>query len=138
MALPSEMLESENYGNLSAHAAKLLVDIAMQFKGTNNGDLSCPWTRMRRRGFKSKSTLWAAIAELTDAGFIVLTRQGGKHHICALYAITWKPIDECSGKLMVPAERVASNLWRQKKSSLCVRQEFAICTPEPENAQKAA
>ena len=138
-ALPHYMLDSDEWSALSGHAVKLLVDLFAQFKGANNGDLSAPWSRMHRRGWRSKATLWDAIHELIEAEFIVPTRTGSKNHICALYGVTWKPIDECDGKLQVPAERVASNAWRkQKNRSLCVPEQVAMRTTEPENEPKAA
>lgn len=134
-----EMTESETFGNLSPHAVKLLVEIGRQYRGNNNGDLSAPWSKLKRRGWRSKSTLWAAIKELVDSGFIVVTRLGGKHHVCTLYGITWEAIDDCKGKHDYPPEIVASHLWkRQEKSSLCVPQEFAMRTPEPEIERKVA
>jgi len=138
-AMPHYMLDSEQWGALSAHAVKLLMEFARQFKGSNNGDLSAPWSRMRRRGWRSKATLSAALAELIDAAFIVRTRTPSRHHVCALYGITWKPIDECDGKLEVPSERVASNGWKKRENcSLCGPQEYAYRTLTPENDQKAA
>lgn len=139
VAMPHYMLESEQWGALSAHAVKLAMEFARQFKGSNNGDLSVPWSRMKRRRWRSKATLSAAIAELIEAGFVVRTRSPNRHHVCALYAITWKPIDECDGKLEVSAERVASNAWKKRENcSLCGTEEYALRTLTPENTQKAA
>lgn len=92
---------------------KLLVDAAKQYNGSNNGDLHAAWSILSGQGWRSKGTLSRAIKELIDKGFIELTRQGGKNR-CSLYAITWKPIDECKGKLDVKETRVASNLWNKK------------------------
>lgn len=139
IALPHHMLESEAWGSLSPHAVKVIIEAARHFKGDNNGDFSLPWSRMRRRGWKSKSTLSAAIHEAVQAGFLERSRFGTRNHICALYAITWKPIDECGGKLQIPATKVASNAWRKlEKRSLCVPSQVAMCTTSAENDAKAA
>jgi hypothetical protein len=139
VALPHYMLDSEAWGALSPHAVKVIVEAARQFKGDNNGDFSLPWSRMRRRGWKSKSTLSAAIHEAIEAGFLERSRFGNRNHVCALYAITWKPIDECGGKLQIPPTKVASSAWRKsEKSSLCVPSQVAMCTTSPENEAKAA
>jgi len=139
VAIPHYMLESDQWGTLSGHAVKLLMEFARQFKGANNGDLSAPYSRMKRRGWRSKATLSSAIAELIEAGFIVRTRTPNRHHVCALFAITWKPIDECGGKLEVSSERVASNSWKKReKSSLCGPDVFDKRTLTPENTKKTA
>lgn len=139
VAMPHYMLESEQWGALSGHAVKLAMEFARQFKGGNNGDLSVPFSRMKRRGWRSKATLSAAITELIEAAFIVRTRSPNRHHVCALYAITWKPVDECGGKLEVAAERVASNAWKKTEKEFAMRTHgFDMRTLTPKNTQKAA
>jgi len=112
LGINKDVLESESYSKLGAWAVKLLVDVAKQYNGHNNGDLSAAFTLMKPLGWHSKGTLARAIKDLLDNGFLELTRQGGKNR-CSLYAITWKPIDECGGKLDVTETRVASNLWNR-------------------------
>jgi len=139
LALPDHLTKSERWGNLSAHATKVIIELARQYNGKNNGDFSAPWSRVRRRGWKSKSTLWDAIREAQEAGFIKVTRQGGRHRVCTLYGITWKPIDECDGKLEHAAEKVASNEWQKTEIALAMRTSaFAMRTSDPEIEQKAA
>ena len=111
IAIPKDVLESPQYAQLSAWAVKLLIDIYSQFNGKNNGDLCAAWAPMRKKGWNSRGTLSRAVKELLNAGFIKLTRQGGKHK-ASLYAVTWKPIDECKGKLEVAETRVPSNEWK--------------------------
>ena len=113
IALPVAILESPEYSRLNAPAVKLLIDLFSQFKGCNNGDFSAAWKLMNRRGWRSRDTLWRALNELLDKGFIVKTRQGSKRK-CSLYGITWKPIDECNGKLDIVPTRVPLNSWREK------------------------
>lgn len=67
---------------------------------------------MHPLGWRSRDTLERALHQLIDAGLIELTRQGGLNR-CSLYALTWHAIDECGGKLDVPATRVASGLWKE-------------------------
>ena len=97
--IPRVVMECPDYINLNGSAVKLLIQMAYQYKGGNNGDLCPAWTLMKERGFCSKSTLSKAIQELLLAEMILLTRQG--HFIrnkASLYALTWESIDECSGK----------------------------------------
>jgi len=112
LGIPKQVLESKSYLALSPHAIKLLIDIAMQFRGSNNGDLQAAFSLMRQRGWKSTSTLYKALSELEHFGFIEKSRQGGRNR-CNLFAITWRPIDDCPrAQLDVGATNVASNLWK--------------------------
>ena len=113
LGLPKQVIKSDAYNQLGAWSVKLLVDVAKQYNGFNNGDLSAVWSNFKEQGWHSKGTLSRAIKELIDKGFIELTRQGGKNR-CCLYAVTWELIDECKGKLDVRETRVASNLWNKK------------------------
>ena len=122
LAIPLQVLASAAYLSLSAYARSLLVDIAMQFNGRNNGDLCAAWSQMEKRGWRSRDTLTKSLRQLLDTGFIVKTRQGGKGNFngrrkATLYAITWKGIDECKGKLDVPANPVPSNNWKKFRST---------------------
>lgn len=119
VALPHAILESQEFASLSARAVKLLLNLFAQYRGDNNGDFSAAWTLMKSRGWTSKAMLYRALRELHDKGWIVTTRQGGKaqlgaHRVCSLYAVTWKPIDPCDGKLDVASSRVASSTWRRE------------------------
>lgn len=102
MQLPHAVLDSPSYIGASSSSKQLLIDIFRQFNGRNNGDLSASFTLMRRRGWKSKSTLARALEGLLTAELIITTREGwfqGAHSSrCALYAVTWLGIDECNGK----------------------------------------
>ncbi len=113
VAIPHIILESEEYAALSYVAVKLLFDLFAQYRGGNNGDFTAAWSVLKRRGWKSKATIFRALGTLLDNGWIEMTRQGGRHK-CSLYAVTWKPIDECGKKLDVCPTRVASNLWKKK------------------------
>ena len=113
LGLPKQVITSDAYNQLSAWSVKLLVDVAKQYYGSNNGDFHAAWSILREQGWHSKGTLSRAIKELIDKGFLELTRQGGKNR-CSLYAVTWESIDECKGKLDVKETRVASNLWKKK------------------------
>jgi hypothetical protein len=97
-ALPRRIIRGPEYARLSAHAVKLLVDLGAQYYGSNNGDLCASWTLMRERGWRSKATLHRAIKELRTANWIVVARQGGRNKP-SLYALTFRRINECNGKL---------------------------------------
>ena len=96
-AFPHRVLASAKFATLSPQATKLLIDLLSQYRGNNNGDLCAAMTLMALRGWKSKSGLDSAIKELIRTGFLVLSRQGGRHKP-SLYALTFYAIDECVDK----------------------------------------
>lgn len=105
--LPAHVINSDAYRGLDGWAVKMLVDIGAQFYGSNNGDLCAPWSILRHRGWRSKGTIDGALSSLLEAGLIEQTRQGGRNR-CSLYALTWRPIDECGGKLDVKPTKAPS------------------------------
>lgn len=111
VAVPHAVLQDEHYASLSFKARSLLIDLFAQFRGANNGDLSMEWSKMQKKGWKSKGTLYMARDELECKGFIIRTRQGGKHQ-CNLYGVTWLAIDECKGKLDTASTRTAPGYWK--------------------------
>lgn len=112
LAIPHTVMDSPAWKALPSRALKLVLDLARQYRGSNNGDLSAAWRIMEPLGWNSRDTLAKAIADALRLGMIEKTRQGGLHR-CSLYALTWHAIDECSGKLDVPATRIPSGLWKQ-------------------------
>lgn len=113
LRLGHEILLSEQWAWLSPRAVKCLMDLAGQFRGKNNGDLTIAFGVMKHRGWKSKSQLAMAGAELEASGWIVRTRQGGRHKP-TLYALTFWPIHKCGGKLDtgLRTEGEPLHLWR--------------------------
>ena len=99
LRLPLSVLNSRAYLDAGPHARMLLLDLAAQYKGDNNGDLAASWTLMQRRGWRSKETLTAAKRELIALELIVETRMGARPNKASLYACTWWALDECGGKL---------------------------------------
>lgn len=110
-AIPHCLLESPLFIGLSAHAIKLLMDLATQYKGYNNGDLTIAWTVMEKRGWKSRETLNKARKELLQTALIEITRTGDRRRP-HLYALTFFAVDECNGKLDVKPTERPSSAWR--------------------------
>lgn len=84
----------------------MLLGLIRQYRGQNNGDLSASFTQAKLWGINSKTTLAKALDELQTRNLIVRTREGRfikPGGCCALYALTWQPINECDGKLEVAA-----------------------------------
>ena len=57
---PTELLSHENFRTLSPRATKYVVDLASQYNGRNNGDLSAPLSQMKDRGWNSSDQLFKA------------------------------------------------------------------------------
>jgi hypothetical protein len=120
LALSHAYLESPQYAALSSRALKALIDIAGQYNGRNNGDLTAAWSVMRVRGWTSKDQLAKSVRELLDRGWVMLTRKGGRDRSTpTLYAVTWWGIDDCGGKLDpgVTASAAPLNTWKNPDRS---------------------
>jgi len=112
--MPHYMLRSPQfYAVRKAHS--LLMFMASQYTGSNNGDLSATKEMVRELGVCTPSKLHDLLEMLQDAGFIVKTRHGIKK-LCNLYALTWYPIDACPGRGLEIAPGPARNDWREIKS----------------------
>ena len=114
--LPRHVFTSDEYFSLSSKARCLLIDLCTQYRGNNNGDLCATWKIMKKCGWKSRATIFNAIKELIEKGFIEKTAQGykGTPNKPNLYALTWLSIDECNGKLDVSSTNIPSSKWKNK------------------------
>lgn len=97
-AFPRACWEHRNYAELPIQAKALLHELNGQYNGKNNGDLCAAWGTVKDRGLGCRATVDRARDELERAGWIVLTRQGGRN-APNLYALTFHSVDECGGKL---------------------------------------
>ena len=105
IGIPHQAYLEPAFAQLSHRARSLLIDIAAQYNGHNNGDLHCTWQLMKDKGWRSRTTLYKARDELLQAGFIETTRQAKTDYRLRgklgklgtgpnLYAVTWAGIDE--------------------------------------------
>lgn len=108
LMFPRHVTSHPDFISLSPRAIKLLVDIGVQYNGYNNGDLCAAMTLMRKRDWTSNDQRNKALKELQAKGLIILSRQGGRK-IASLYALTWRPIDDCKGKIDI---RPTTKPWR--------------------------
>ena len=100
--IPRMVMDNPDYLNLSGNAVKLLNELCRQYRGNNNGDLTVAYSLMKKRGFNSKGTITRSKDELLKAKMIIETRSGrftNPGGVCALYALSWQPIDDCNNKL---------------------------------------
>jgi len=95
------MGQSVPYRSLSFTARGVLMELHMQYNGSNNGNLSATRTMAKEWGVSSPNILQKALSDLLKGGWIIQTRSSlfSKHGSrCALYALSWYAIDECPGK----------------------------------------
>ena len=109
--------ESQEYSQLSARAVKCLVDLLCQYRGNNNGDLTAAWSVMKKRGWRSKSQLGAALRELVAYGWVIVSRYPMIRRQPVLYGLTFFGLDSCGGKLDIAANPVPTNLWKRENGS---------------------
>ncbi|MBS4800436.1 MAG: hypothetical protein KH046_06325 [Stenotrophomonas maltophilia] len=91
---------------------KMLLFLAAQYNGRNNGDLSATKAMVEAASVCAASKSKDLLGQLEEAGFIVQTRHGIKKQ-CHLYALTWIGIDRCPGKNLEIAAGPPRNDWRK-------------------------
>lgn len=97
VAVPMVVLESPGYRAASHTARSLLLDIAMQYTGSNNGRLTASAKYLQVKGWTSNDTIVRARRELLECGLLIETRKGARPNKAAWYALTWHDLDQTSG-----------------------------------------
>ena len=147
-ALPHRVLASPKFATLSPQATKLLIDLVAQYTGFNNGDLCAAMTVMRARGWRSDGALQRAKQELLQAGFMMVSRKGGRHRP-DLLAVTFYNVNDCLdknglSKLEINPTHAPTNDWlrdtpvpnidearkRKKKAELIELQDYLNRHPD--------
>lgn len=126
--LPLSVLNSRAYLDASPHARVLLIDLAMQYRGDNNGDLCAAWKLMKPRGWRSEATLNKAKKELLVLGLIVETRKGARPNKASLYALTWCDLDPCGGKLEMTTRSFPRGAYKLRDPFPPIKVEIASLT----------
>jgi hypothetical protein len=114
--IPHAVQDSPNWKRCAGTSIKLLCALVRQYNGRNNGDLCAAESILEAYGIRHGETIGRALSELLHYGLIIRTRQGGLHK-ASLYAVTWKPIDECGGKLDVAPTRTSPGDWRAERDA---------------------
>jgi hypothetical protein len=97
IALPWQVIDSPAYQSLTPYAKALLIDIARQYTGSNNGALRCGRAYMQPRGWNSMDMLTKAKRELLDSDLIFETVKGCRPNKASWYAMTWQGLDKLDG-----------------------------------------
>ena len=110
--LEHRALDSLAFADLKPSAALLLVLLARQDNGRNNGHLQATYAWCRRYGIGSEHTLRDAIADLIAHGFIYRTRSHGANRVWATYALTDRPIPDKTGLFLEGWKQLAWRDWQ--------------------------
>jgi hypothetical protein len=97
VGLPVALLDCPAYHGLSVYAKVLLIDVARQYMGANNGTLLGSKRKMEEYGWKSSDTLHKALRELLEARLLFRTVQGQRPNKASWYALTWRTLDKSDG-----------------------------------------
>jgi hypothetical protein len=96
-SIPRYVMETDAFKSLKGNSVLLLLLLAHQYKGNNNGDLTAAYS-IYKDHIKSTQTLFSARDELEKKGFIVVNSYGGMsfggYKLPTLYALTWLPVDD--------------------------------------------
>lgn len=120
LMLEHRIVDSPAFTSLKPSAQVLLVLMARQFNGANNGHIGATHTFCKKYGIGSDHTLKDAIGQLIARGLIYRTRSHGANGQWAKYALTWIPISKDTSGLFLAG--FIANGWRdwqptEKKTS---------------------
>ncbi|MFC0128668.1 hypothetical protein [Ralstonia solanacearum] len=97
VAIPWAVLDSAAYQELSHPAKALLMEIARQYRGYNNGRMIAALSYLKPRGWTSYDTINRAKRELLANGLIYETVKGCRPNKASWYACTWWGLDRLDG-----------------------------------------
>lgn len=112
VALPWVVLDSPAYQGLTMHARALLLEIARQLRGDNNGSLLCSRAYLLTRGWRSNDMATKARNELIEARLIHQTVVGHRPNKASWYAVTWQALDKLAGYDAGAAETFTRGAYR--------------------------
>lgn len=113
--IPYTLLRHPNCTRLSPYGVKLLMDLARQYTGFNNGYLCASWSLMKDCGWRSSITLYTAVVECEHYGLLIRTQQGGRNRP-NLHGFSWRRIDEKKGQTLDRAPTAApTNDWKDER-----------------------
>lgn len=110
------VIDSPAFADLKGESVRVLLIIARQYDGRNNGHLQATFSYCKDRGIGSEHTVRTAIAELINHGFIYRTRshgfEAGKNS-WSRYAITWRPLCDTAKRKGLFVDGFLINAWQK-------------------------
>jgi hypothetical protein len=112
--IPRLVVESEAYQALPDWAVRVLVAVACQYNGRNNGSLGLTESNFKRLGIRAAWHVYAGLRLLEEVGLVVRTEAGGTPlQGQARYALTWRAMGPSGASAAETAHRrKATNNWR--------------------------
>lgn len=95
--LPRVVIESPGYRQAGHTARSLLIDVALQYTGFNNGKLVACAKYVAPIGWNSNATVLRAVRELLTCGLLIETRKGARPNKAAWFALSWLDLDQGQG-----------------------------------------
>lgn len=103
LRIPHAVFDSNAFAGATDRAKALLIALARQINGKNNGKLHLTDKWLSAAGYRSKSANDRARDELIERGLIVQTKRGGLNIGCDWFAVTWLPIGNFSDLDLSPS-----------------------------------
>ncbi|WP_374677611.1 hypothetical protein [Piscinibacter sp.] len=136
VALPMVVLESPGYRAASHTARSLLLDIAMQYTGNNNGRLTASAKYLQAKGWSSNDTIVRARRELLDCGLLIETRKGARPNKAAWYALTWHDLDQATGLDLDPKHYRRGEYMRPETPKRDTKRDTKNAAPAPSDGAR--
>lgn len=112
VGLPKELLNHQSVTMLSHAEFRVLVLIAKEYYGSNNGALGVTAAQAAQQGIRSKNTHYAALRKLEARGLIAMTYPASRvPPRPAMYEITWQPCDETRYSFSTRTPSFAYRKW---------------------------
>lgn len=109
--LPLTVMDHKTVQTLNHAEFRVLMLLAREFNGHNNGGVGVTAEQAREHGIKSKNTFYESLRELESRGLIRKTCHASRvPPRPAMYALTWLPLNDTKYS---EAERVPSNKYQQ-------------------------
>lgn len=114
-AITHDVIDSTAYRQLGFASRALLVDLARQYTGTNNGRIVACNKYLNPLGWNSHATVTKALRELQESGLLVQTRLGMRPNRAAWFALAWYQLDPSQGIEMTNKEYLDVKAdWKRK------------------------
>ena len=97
IGLPVSVMDCPGYAKLSHPARSLLMEVARQCHGDDNGRMLLSCAYLAGRGWKSADVIQRAKKQLIEHNFIFETVKGQRPNKASWYAVTWRRLDKLKG-----------------------------------------
>jgi hypothetical protein len=116
--VPVLVLESQAVSTLPHAAFRVLVLLAAEFTGYNNGALGITASQAAQTGIRSDKTLYRSLHELEQRQLILMTYPASRvPPRPTMWALTWLPLDDTNYTSRTQKPTHAYRDWRPERSA---------------------